>query len=50
MTEGQTNYVRYLFAVFETGSSISESEAKLTSKSLRKGSIERRVRKMYGRQ
>jgi len=38
MTEGQTNYVRYLLAVFETESHISE--AKLTSKSLMKRSIE----------
>jgi len=38
MTEGQTNYVRYLLPVFESGSRISE--AKLTSKSLRKGSTE----------
>jgi len=38
MTEGQTNYVRYLLPVFETGSRISEG--KLTSKSLRKGSTE----------
>ena len=38
MTEGQTNYFRYILPVFENGSHISE--AKLTSKSLRKGSTE----------
>jgi len=36
MTERQTNYFRYLLPVFESRSRISE--AKLTSKSLRKGS------------
>jgi len=36
MTEGQINYIRYLLAVFKTGSRISE--AKLTPKSLRKES------------
>ena len=36
MTEGKTNDIWYLLAVFETGSRISE--AKQTSKSLRKGS------------
>jgi len=35
MTEGQTNYVRYLLSVFESGSRILE--AKLTSKSFRRG-------------
>ena len=38
MTEGKTNDIWYLLAVCETGSRISE--AKLTSKSLRKGSTE----------
>jgi len=38
MTEGQTNYIRYLLQVFKTGSRILE--AKLTSKSLRKRSNE----------
>jgi len=38
MTERQTNYVQYLLPVFETRSRISE--AKLTSKSFRKGSTE----------
>jgi len=38
MTEWQINYVRYLLPVFKSGSRISE--AKLTSKSLRKGSTE----------
>ena len=37
MTEGQTNYVQYLLPVSESGSRISE--AKLTSKSLRKEDV-----------
>ena len=41
MTEGQTNYVQYLLAVFETGSRILE--AKLPSRSLRKGSTEYKI-------
>jgi len=39
MTEGQTNYVRYLLPIFETRSRISE--AKLTSKSHTNESTER---------
>jgi len=39
MTEGQTNYVRYLLPVFESGSRILK--AKLTSKSHRNESAER---------
>jgi len=44
MTEGQVNYIRYLLAVFETGSRISD--AKLAPNCLGKGLLS--VRKTYG--
>jgi len=47
MTEGQTNYVQYLLPVSESGSRISE--AKLTSKSLRKEDVWPPVEQMTSR-